>query len=133
MKKLFLLMAILFICKDSWASKMCAAGGEVLWKFSRTDNVHEQFHCQVSKGYEDFAKNKQIIFYNEGEMSSGFDERGTLRVGTISDLDNYYFDNYHDPASRFEGLIGYICYVADFPLDCKPHTGNRKQVFTRYG
>jgi len=119
------LLALLSFSSNIYANE-CPAGGVVVYRFNNLDTTHEQFNCALG---DKLPANKQVILYNYAEMTSGFDLRGTLRIENLAELNQYYFDNFHDTDKKYNKISGHICAVSDFPLNCSQGTGGMADRF----
>jgi hypothetical protein len=131
MRKFILILMTLFTSTTLYAY-FCPAGGKLIKTFNFLDERHEQFYCTFEGDPE--KDGKQLILYNDAEIISGFDLRGTYRTGQFNELKKYYFDAFHDTASVFKDVSGHLCVIADFPVNCYAGKGGRKERFPgQYG
>lgn len=97
--------------------------GQAVLEFTKTDFSHEQFYCTISG---------PTTFYNIGEMMSGFTQQGTFRAlfpEDVKEVNQYYFDAFHDPEPRYKGQPGLLCASSKAKVECHMGKGNRQKQF----
>lgn len=113
----------------------CYFGGQLVYEVKSLNDQHEQFYCEMkpAHGNTEHSRllNSRVLFYNFGAMVTGFDSRGLFK-SNAAELNQFYFDAFHDTERKFAGIKGYVCAILPkgSEINCRSGKGGRNDRIT---